>query len=153
MIEEDGIPEMSTNLDMLDKLKERVRLAQKIDHAQHQARKRKHDRSWVRQTAEAMEIELDSDFARCAPMFLINFRGFQTKRPFSDSQEGANGRTRGKQDVATAALKNELKQLLSQPLLARGISAKYITSGARSVADDLMHGKCACSCYSVPMRS
>ena len=42
-------------------------------------------------------------------------------------------------------MKAELKDLLSQPLLAKGISAKYITSGARPIADDLLAGQCKCA--------
>lgn len=48
---------------LLDKLKARVQLARKIDAAQHKVKKEKHEKSWLRETAEAMEIELDSDFA------------------------------------------------------------------------------------------
>lgn len=44
-------------------------------------------------------------------------------------------------DAKTASLKSELKHLLSQPLIALGISAKYITSGSRPIADDLIAGE------------
>ena len=65
MAEESDISEMSIDLDILDKLKARVQLARKIDTAQHKVKKREHDRKWMRETAEALEIELDSDIARC----------------------------------------------------------------------------------------
>ena len=39
-----------------------------------------------------------------------------------------------------ASMKAELKHLLSQPLIARGISARYITSGSRLIVDDLLAG-------------
>ena len=55
---------MPVELYMLDKLKERIQLAREIDSAQHKAKKEKHERNWLRETAEAMEIELDSDMAR-----------------------------------------------------------------------------------------
>lgn len=38
------------------------------------------------------------------------------------------------------ALKAELAELLYQPILARGISAKFITSGSRPIVDDLLRG-------------
>ena len=41
-----------------------------------------------------------------------------------------------------AALKAELKALLAQPLVARGVSTRYITSGVRSIADDFVAGEC-----------
>jgi ATP-dependent RNA helicase DDX24/MAK5 len=62
--EDSDIPEMSIELDLLDKLKARVQLARKIDSAQHKIKKNNHERNWMRETAEAMEIELDSDFMR-----------------------------------------------------------------------------------------
>ena len=63
--EEDEIAEMPVELYMLDKLKARIQLAREIDNAQHKAKKEKHERNWVKEAAEAMEIELDSDLARC----------------------------------------------------------------------------------------
>jgi ATP-dependent RNA helicase DDX24/MAK5 len=62
--EESEVSEMPIDLDILDKLKARVQLARKIDSAQHKVKKENHDRNWMRKTAEAMEILLDSDFAR-----------------------------------------------------------------------------------------
>lgn len=41
-----------------------------------------------------------------------------------------------------AGMKAELKHLLSQPLIARGVSARYITSGSRPIVDDLLAGEC-----------
>lgn len=55
------IPDMPIELDLLDKLKARVQLAKKIDAAQHKVKKEKHEKNWLREAAEAMEIELDSD--------------------------------------------------------------------------------------------
>lgn len=55
------IPDMPIELDLLDKLKARVQLAKKIDSAQHKVKKEKHEKNWLREAAEAMEIELDSD--------------------------------------------------------------------------------------------
>ena len=61
VIEEDEIPEMPVELYMLDKLKARVALAREIDTAQHRVRREKHEKNWLKEAAEAMEIELDSD--------------------------------------------------------------------------------------------
>ena len=62
--EEEELAEMPVELYMLDKLKERAQLAREIDAAQHRVKKEKHERNWLREAAEAMEIELDSDLAR-----------------------------------------------------------------------------------------
>ena len=58
---ENAIPDMPIELDLLDKLKARVQLAKKIDLAAHRTRKEKHEKNWLKEAAEAMEIELDSD--------------------------------------------------------------------------------------------
>jgi ATP-dependent RNA helicase DDX24/MAK5 len=43
-----------------------------------------------------------------------------------------------KQDGKLASMKAELKGLLSQPLLARGASMKYITSGSNPLVEELL---------------
>jgi ATP-dependent RNA helicase DDX24/MAK5 len=58
------IPEMPIELFMIDKLKARVHLARQIDLLQHKIQKEKHERNWMTETAEALELELDSDFVR-----------------------------------------------------------------------------------------
>ena len=55
---------MAIELELLDKLKARIQLARKIELAQHRVTKEKHDKNWMKEAAQAMEIELDSDFAR-----------------------------------------------------------------------------------------
>ena len=52
---------MPVELYMLDKLKERIQLARKIDSAQHKVKKENYEKNWLKEAAEAMEIELDSD--------------------------------------------------------------------------------------------
>ena len=62
---------MSIELGMLDKLKIRVQLARKIDSAQHKVKKENHERNWMKETAEAMDIELDSDVMGQVNLILI----------------------------------------------------------------------------------
>ena len=57
---------MPVELYMLDKLKARLQLAREIDAVQHKVKKENHERNWLKEAAEAMEIELDSDLARYA---------------------------------------------------------------------------------------
>ncbi|CAA7264354.1 unnamed protein product [Cyclocybe aegerita] len=122
--DEGEISEMGIELSMLDKLKERVQLARKIENAQHKVKKTNHDRNWMRETAEVLGVELDSDFVSD-----------------SDDESKVSTQKRKAKDRKMAALKAELKHLLSQPLIARGISAKYITSGSRPIVDDLISGE------------
>jgi len=55
---------MSVELSMLDKLKARVQLARRIELAQHKTKKYKHDRKWIKETAEPLGVDLDSDFVK-----------------------------------------------------------------------------------------
>jgi hypothetical protein len=55
------IPEMNVEHHFLDRLKGRLRIAKEIDGLQHRASKAAHDKKWIRATAEALDIELDSD--------------------------------------------------------------------------------------------
>lgn len=120
---EGDIPEISVEMTLLDDLKTRVHLARQIDLQQHKVKKQNHERCWVKETAEAMDIELDSDFMSAS------------------EDDGKPSRYQKKRfDAKVASLKAELKALLSKPLLARGISARYITSGSRSIVDDLIEG-------------
>ncbi|QRV91424.1 DEAD/DEAH box helicase [Ceratobasidium sp. AG-Ba] len=115
----EAIAEMPIEHDMLDRLKKRVQLARQIDTAQHKVKKDNHEKNWLKETAEALEIELDSDMEE------RNEQSHQAKKNSAKVQQ----------------LKQELRSLLAEPLLARGISKRYITSGSRAVADDLVSAR------------
>jgi ATP-dependent RNA helicase DDX24/MAK5 len=136
---------MNVELYMLDKLKARVQLARQIDVVQHKANKEKHEKNWLKETAEAMEIELDSDFSiRCAHFCPAHLLVFEQCPPRSDAEAKPNGPTKRQQKAAFAKIKNQklqLKQLLAQPLLAQGISKRYITSGSNPIVHELLAGE------------
>jgi ATP-dependent RNA helicase DDX24/MAK5 len=48
-------------MSILDKLKARVSIARQIDAANHKVRKDNHERNWLKEAADAMDIELDDD--------------------------------------------------------------------------------------------
>ncbi|CAL1699487.1 unnamed protein product [Somion occarium] len=121
------IPEMAVELYLLDKLKARIQLARQIDNAQHKIKKENHEKHWLREAAEAMELEIDSD------MGLSDDDDDAKDVPTKHKKKTANAKT--------AVLKAELKQLLAQPLIARGVSTRYITSGSRSIVDDVIAGQ------------
>lgn len=56
------IPEMNIEHHFLDKLKVRIRVAKEIDTLQHRQNKAKHEKKWMRATAEALDIDLGSDY-------------------------------------------------------------------------------------------
>jgi ATP-dependent RNA helicase DDX24/MAK5 len=73
-IEVTDVAEMSVEHHLLDKLKRRLRVAKEIDTTQHRANKVTHEKKWMRATADALDIELDSDYmSECAPIFLSSF--------------------------------------------------------------------------------
>ena len=136
---------MAIELSLLDKLKARVTLARQIDKAQHTVKKENHEKNWMRETAAAMEIELGSDFSRCVSYPTRFDTGAEVEPDIigsnEDDAEPSKQRKRV-QNTKTAALKAELKHMLSQPLLAQGVSVKYITSGSRPIADSLLDENC-----------
>ncbi|KAA1472454.1 DEAD-domain-containing protein [Dentipellis sp. KUC8613] len=122
--QESDIPEMAIDHHLLDKLKPRLQLAKQIDNAQHKTKKENHERNWLKATADAMDIELGSDFEQ------------------SDGENTAPTKSKIKaRNAKVAGLKAELKELLSQPLVARGVSTRYITSGSRPIVDDILAGE------------
>lgn len=58
----------------------------------------------------------------------------------SDDESKLSTQKRKAKDHKMQGMKAELKHLLSQPLIAKGVSTRYITSGSRSVVDDLLAG-------------
>ena len=135
---------MSVELYLLDKLKARIQLARQIDVAQHKIKKENHEKHWLKEAADAMEIELGSDFVLRYLGLIYSRLPIPDNMPSSDD-DGSTGRTKHQRkhtNAKTASLKAELKNLLAQPLVARGVSTRYITSGSRSIVDDVIEGKC-----------
>lgn len=120
---EGEIPSLPIDLSILDKLKYRVQIARRIEIAHHKIKKAKHEKTWMKATAAAMEIEIDSDYV-------------------SEENEGKPSNREHKiKQAKNAALKAELKSLLWKPLVSQGISKKYITSGGQHIVDDFLAGK------------
>lgn len=63
-----------------------------------------------------------------------------------EEQESAPTKAQRKAaDTKVSVLKAQLKNMLAQPLVAKGVSTSYITSGAVSIADDMLAGNCTSS--------
>ena len=61
---------------------------------------------------------------------------------YSGSEDDATTKRKKKSaDAQSASLKDELRSLLSQPLVARGVVKNYITSGAQDLVQDLLDGE------------
>jgi ATP-dependent RNA helicase DDX24/MAK5 len=58
--------------------------------------------------------------------------------PYHQPNKGRSANSRKTSSIKLVSLKNELRQMLSEPLMARGISAKYPTGGSKVVVDELI---------------
>jgi ATP-dependent RNA helicase DDX24/MAK5 len=140
------LPELQVEPGFLPKLKERVRIAREIEKAQHAVKKSKHEKSWLQETAEAMDIDIDPDMMY-VPLLpksdTIPHHPSYNRSAEESDDEVARSRKAPKQRLRDNAprLRHELDELLRQPLMARGVSAKYPTSGSRVVIDDLLADK------------
>ena len=110
----DDLATLPVEFSLLDQLRRRLQLASEIDHVSHKQAKEAHDAAWLKNLAEEAGLDVDSDDD--------DFAG-------SDVEDGGGRRkkqtTKGKVNV----LRKELDALLRQPLKARGVSQRYITSG------------------------
>lgn len=122
---EDDIPDLQLDLDIIDRLKHRVSLARRIDAVVHKHTKADHEKNWLKQAAKDLDVEIDPDFVHIED---------------EDGDDRAYLKKKKEKEDA-AALKRELEFLLKQPLVANGVRANYITSGARSIVDNLISGR------------
>jgi ATP-dependent RNA helicase DDX24/MAK5 len=126
---------------MLDKLKTRVQLARRIENTRHKIKKTNHNRKWMKETAETLGVDLELDLIRYLKKKQTLFFGYSYCFISNSDDEGKiSSQKRRAKNSAMSSMKAELKYLLSQPLIARGISTRYITSGSRLIVDDLLAG-------------
>ncbi|GAA5938732.1 hypothetical protein JCM3775_001976 [Rhodotorula graminis] len=117
------LPALPTDFSILDQLKKRVDLAKEIDVAHHRATKAAHDDKWLRDAAEAMEIDLDDDNSD------------------PDGPVQPSRKKRSQSAAKVRALRTQLDALLRKPLMVRGASAKYLTTrGTVGLVDQLVGG-------------
>ncbi|KAJ9083634.1 ATP-dependent RNA helicase [Entomophthora muscae] len=108
-----SIPEFPFDSILAAKLAPRIALAKKIDSLQHRLDKESTEKNWFIKNAEAMEIELDDYYKD------------------SDSEEETQGSIAKQKRQKVAALKAELKQMMSTDVLPLGVSS-YLTQGVHS---------------------
>jgi ATP-dependent RNA helicase DDX24/MAK5 len=63
-------------------------------------------------------------------------------KPISDDRAGGSKRQIKAHEAKLGQLKAELGELLKQPLVARGVSTRYVTSGSNPIAHDMLAGEC-----------
>lgn len=127
------MPDLPVEHDILDKLKERVALARKIDNLRHRAKKVSHEKSWLKETAEALEIELDSDGDNgCAYLSFLpmlphidrcEIGGVMTRSPIgSGRRRGRSHRTKPSCGSSSRSASCSAASLQSTSPLALGLS-------------------------------
>ncbi|KAL9935275.1 hypothetical protein V8E36_005623 [Tilletia maclaganii] len=120
--QKDSVPAMTVEFSFFHPLRARLELAKHIDTAEHRASKESHDDAWLRKMAQDADIDLEeSDDG------LDEDGGRNNKRKSKGQQQQGRGGS-----APMSKLKEELAALLRQPLKARGVSFKYITSGSRT---------------------
>lgn len=63
-------------------------------------------------------------------------------KSISDDRAGGSKRLIKAHEAKLGVLKAELRELLKQPLVARGVSTRYVTSGSNPIAHDMLAGEC-----------
>ena len=95
----------------------------------------------MKETAETLGVDLELDLIRYLKKKQTLFFGYSYCFISNSDDEGKiSSQKRRAKNSAMSSMKAELKYLLSQPLIARGISTRYITSGSRLIVDDLLAG-------------
>ena len=138
---ESGLSQLQIHFNILDQLKSRMNLAKKIDDTVHKTSKAKYDASWEKEAAEALGVDLESDHEETQ----YNSRGQKKKKAAVGDLDERESATLQKQ-------KSELKKLLAQPLMSRGISSKYLTTNESSLAHELVNDERELGLYGVGMR-
>jgi hypothetical protein len=109
-------------------LRERVRLAQTVEKAQHQVKKRKKDQGWFKRAALDADLELDSDL------------GGSDEDDDGPKRKGSSWERKGPgsgQDTQRQLA--QLQAMLAKKVVPKGISGKYLTGNAdASLASVLM---------------
>ncbi|EIM19858.1 P-loop containing nucleoside triphosphate hydrolase protein [Wallemia mellicola CBS 633.66] len=125
---DNGLSHLQIQFNILDQLKARINLATKIEATRHKTTKAKFDSNWEKEAADALGVDLDSDHEETQ----YNLRGQKKKRV------GVANLT-DKEENALEKQKAELKNLLSQPLMIRGVSSKYLTTNQSTLANEMVN--------------
>ncbi|XP_077395214.1 ATP-dependent RNA helicase DDX24 [Festucalex cinctus] len=113
---DEELPTFPVEIQFMQAIKERVNLARKIEKIEFYNSRQKHHNSWLRQAAEAMDIDLDED--------LLLGKG----RDEDDDRE---------QQKMVKGMKKHLKYLISQPVFKSVTKTKYPTQMGRLCLDNL----------------
>ncbi|CAJ1073675.1 ATP-dependent RNA helicase DDX24 [Xyrichtys novacula] len=103
---DEELPMFPIETKCMDSIKERVDLARQIEKIEFHNSREKHHNSWLRQAAEALEVDLDEDLLM---------------------GKGRDEDTDREQQKMVKGMKKHLKHLISQPVFKNVIKTKYPT--------------------------
>jgi ATP-dependent RNA helicase DDX24/MAK5 len=113
----DGLENFPVDLFITQELKGRLALAKKLDQLEHKNKKQKNDKDWLKKASEEADILLSND----------------------SEDEEFSSKDNSKHEIQK--LKAQLSQLLSKPLIPKGVSSSYITSNHKDFAKVAMKSK------------
>ncbi|ODN77156.1 ATP-dependent RNA helicase MAK5 [Cryptococcus amylolentus CBS 6039] len=124
------LPELPVEAGFLPPLRARLKLANDIEKAIHRAQKRTHEKNWLLDAAEAMDLDID-------PTMLSDGED-DPDAPYHKAKKMDKAKGKTNLDGKVDGLKMELRELLKEKLVARGVSTRYPTSGSKVIVDDLI---------------
>ena len=114
-------------------LAQRVELAQEISRVLHSGQKSNEEDQWLRRMTKDMESDFDdSEFMSSASMG----KNSKTKKQVVDEEDSAAMSQKVK--ATLNRLKQQLKQLMSRPILHTGSGSSYITANGPTLAKRLI---------------
>lgn len=108
---EDGVPVFPIDRSIMSSINKRIAAARKVDEAEHRLKKKQSEKDWFAKAAAEADIDLDDDVV-------------------SDNEVSRNDK---ENQTKIKQLKDALNGLLTQKLIPKGMSMKYLTSN--TVAD------------------
>ncbi|KAJ1930353.1 ATP-dependent RNA helicase [Tieghemiomyces parasiticus] len=145
LLKKDDIDDFPVELGVLTGIRERVSLARKINGADHKYKKEQFEEDWFRRGAEEIGLELDADFHHQGGKVDEDdedewyAEGSTRKGKKAQRQRDHASGSNGPSNRQITAWKKELELLLVKPILPRGASSKFLTSGRSfGLADSLL---------------
>ncbi|CAG8666418.1 9671_t:CDS:10, partial [Ambispora leptoticha] len=121
-----SLPDFPVDQSIVKAMKQRISLARKIDQEEHKLQKSNYDDDWLKKAARDLDVDVEEDL-------LNNKRGND-----KNDDDGSNINTKNVK-AKIKSMKAQLKSLLAETLIPRGISKKYLTGGVMpDLADRLL---------------
>ncbi|KAK5670748.1 ATP-dependent RNA helicase [Batrachochytrium dendrobatidis] len=125
---ENGLPDFPVDMSTFSKIKQRLEIAKQIDAFQHKEKKVRNEQEWFRKAAEEADILISDDEDQAQGNKRHRSNGVDDLDNDTHVERGAVLNAKERQKLKN--LKSQLKELLEQPIMPRGISSLYLTSNS-----------------------